>query len=764
MGIIDKINKSLSNFYTSPHRLKLAFYVLVLLVVMSGVFITRTSFDFDFESFFPEGHPDRSVFEDYKSKFAYDNDFLLIVLKNKAGIFDSAFIHKLSLATEQLNELEGTIEILSPHELVLPVKTSIGLSKISILHPGQPDRLQKDSVRLAHHATFEKAFFSKDLTSMMLRIKHEHYSDFDSSERYINGVEETLQKNGLVVYQLVGKASVQSEFVGLIQSDFGLFILLAFAFIIIFLKVQYGSWPAVFVPLALIAVTNICTLGLMALLGYSLNVLTVLIPTIISFVAISDVIHFYSKFRICIEDGLGKREALLKTVREIGMASFLTSVTTAIGFISLVSIRVEPVKLLGEFTAIGVLLAFVFTFILLPFFSDHLTHRQAKSTAWWQGLSMKCYQIVLQYPNTILLSAVLLTAVGIYGFTQVKIDAYLLDDLPEDSRSRQAFAYVDEQYGGTKPWNLYCYTKDGSAIWQPHHLQELGVVQRYLEETYGLKQINSPVTALRLLNLSYNGGDRSSFVQPSSEKDVAELIRFNDRLAKRKVVVQGQTSSAFSSISGFIPEWGSLRTMEKDQALLRFLEANTTGDLIYHITGTTYLIDKSHEYLSENLFKGLLFAFCAVAIISVLLFRSFTMLLITLLPNVIPVLLTAAVIGYFQIPIKLTTSIIFAISFGIAVDDTIHFISRFKIEQQRHDTKTAVYHTFRTAGMAIIQTTVLLTIGFGVFCFSAFGATFFTGLFIVLTLLFALVTDLFLLPVLLLKFFPSPQQSATNAG
>ncbi|MEL7146792.1 MAG: MMPL family transporter, partial [Bacteroidota bacterium] len=499
--------------------------------------------------------------------------------------------------------------------------------------------------------------------------------------------------------------------------------------------------------------TNISTLGIMALLGYSLNILTVLIPTIISFVAISDVIHFYSKFRICIEDGMEKSGALIKTVKEIGLATFLTSVTTAIGFISLLSIKVAPVKLLGVFTALGVLLAFIFTFILLPYFSDALVHQKAGSTKKWQSLAMRCFNISRQYPRAIILAATLLILAGVYGLYQVRIDAYLLDDLPKDSPSREAFAYVDDQYGGTKPWNLYGVTKDSSSIITPENLQEMKLIQDYLTESYGLHQINSPVTAMKVLNVSFRGGNRKYYEMPSDSSTLSELIRYNKKLLARNIIIQQDSGQAFASISGFIPEWGSLRTMEKDQDLEEYLKEHTSGAIKYHITGTTALIDKSHEYLSENLFMGLLFAFCAVAVISVLLFRSVTMLLITLLPNVVPVLLTAAVIGFFNIPIKLTTSIIFAISFGIAVDDTIHFISRFRLEMQRHDTETAVKNTFRTAGMALIQTTFLLTIGFGVFCFSSFGATFYTGLFIVLTLLFALLTDLFLLPVLLLKFF-----------
>ena len=269
-----------------------------------------------------------------------------------------------------------------------------------------------------------------------------------------------------------------------------------------------------------------------------------------------------------------------------------------------------------------------------------------------------------------------------------------------------------------------------------------------------MKSISSPIEEIKFIRQAYKGGLSKEFKLPENQSELQQLLKFSNQLVKRNINILSDPILYYGKISGFIPEWGSLETSKKDKLLLEYLGSRESQLLQYKITGTTYLIDRSHEYLSVNLFWGLIFAFISVAIISVLLFRSFSMILITLIPNMLPVLLTAAIIGIWAIPIKLTTSIIFAVSFGIAVDDTIHFISKFKLEKRKHSTVEAVKNTFLTAGMAIIKTTILLTLGFGVFCFSSFGASFFTGFFIVLTLLFALLIDLFLLPVLLLKFYP----------
>lgn len=759
MRINDKINKSISNFYTSKQRLKYAFYVLMILVFLSGGFLTKISFNFDFESFFPVGHPDRSVFMEFKNRFNYDNDFLLLSFKNSNGVFKSEFLQKVDSITEKIGRLHETEEVLSPTNIAIPVKTSFGLSRIKVLHTENKDRLIQDSIRIVNNGTFERNLFSIENNAIIIRIKHKHFEDFQISEEYVNQVRAIIKNEGLQNYNLAGRTSVQSEFVNLIKTDFGLFILLAFAIIIIFLKIQYGSWPAVFIPILLIITTIVTTLGIMVALGYPLNILTVLIPTIISFVAISDVIHFYTKFHITLLECASRQTALMKTIKEIGLATFLTSLTTGIGFISLVSIKVIPVQLLGIFTAVGVFIAFIFTFILLPFFSKYLIQKKDKKTLFWQNISMWCFDVAQKYQNLILGVSFLLIIVGIIGASKIKIDAYLLDDLPKDSFSRNSFEQIDKTFGGTKPWNLYFYTKDDSSILRADILNELDQIQGYLKNVYGLKNITSPVEETKFVRQAYNGGLSKDFELPKNQEELKKVLKFNDQLANRNIVIINGSERSYGKISGFIPEWGSLRTSEKDDILLKYLSERKSQLINYKITGTTYLIDRSHEYLSVNLFWGLLFAFCSVGVISVILFRSFSMILITLIPNILPVLLTAAVIGFWEIPIKLTTSIIFAVSFGIAVDDTIHFISKFKIERSKFNTTDAVKNTFMTAGMAIIKTTILLCLGFGVFCFSSFGASFFTGFFIVLTLVFALFIDLFLLPVLLFKFYPKNKRS-----
>jgi len=762
MRIIDKVNKIVSKFYKSRHGIKAAFFLWALLLILSGFQLINLKFDFDFENFFPNDHPDLKVFEEFKSKYNYDNDFLLIAILNEKGIFNQHFLTKVNKSVGQIKKQKGSISVLSPLDVKFPVKTPLGFISYSILHPESPQKLLKDSLRISKKASVENYFLGKNKKSIVVKIQHEHFVDLGISNKYVKNIESILEKNGLTNYHLVGRTSVQSEFVGLIQSDFGVFIGLAFLIIFIFLRWQYRNFLSLLIPMILILSTIVVTLGIMTFMGYSLNILTVLIPTIISFVAISDVIHFYTKYQLTFATETDKKQALLLTIKSIGPATFLTSLTTAIGFISLATIYVLPIQLLGIFTAIGVSIAFVFTFILLPFFAKSFNLVNHMNGNQWGNLSNWCFRLVLKFPKQIIGISILVFIISVFGALKMNIDAYLLDDLPDNSPAKKSFTYFDKEHGGTKPWNLYIELKDSVSQFNYANLTRLNQIESYLIEIYGLTNINSPIQQLKLLNQISAGGHAKYYNFPMDEKSYLKLIMLGKKLSARFSFPPIDNQLRQTKISGFIPEWGSKKTSDKDQLLLKFINENIPqNELDFEITGTTYLIDRSHEFLSKNLFSGLLIAFGTVGLLSMFLFKSFKMIVVTLIPNLLPVLMTAAVIGYLGIPIKLTTSIIFAISFGIAVDDTIHFISSFRAELRKHSTIDAVKNSFQSAGKAIILTTILLGLGFGIFCFSSFGATFFTGFFIVLTLLFALFVDLFLLPVLLIKFYNKKQSRSS---
>jgi hypothetical protein len=269
---------------------------------------------------------------------------------------------------------------------------------------------------------------------------------------------------------------------------------------------------------------------------------------------------------------------------------------------------------------------------------------------------------------------------------------------------------------------------------------------------YPVARVQSPVTIMKYLHQANNGGLNAYYQYPETASDYNRAMLLKRRVDPRRLDDLVTEDAKTARVIGFIPEFGSLDTSTRNQALLQYLSNNINKDVLYYrITGTTYLIDKSHELLSINLIKGLLTAIGIIGIVLGIYFRSFKLLLISLLPNLIPLILIAGVLGMLGISLKMTTSIIFTIAFGIAVDDTIHLMANY-LNNPGGKARDRLKETFKHAGSAMVITSAIMVAGFSLFLLSSFGATFYLGLFICLSMLLALIIDLTLLPLLLIRF------------
>ncbi|MEP2609047.1 MAG: efflux RND transporter permease subunit [Cyclobacteriaceae bacterium] len=445
--------------------------------------------------------------------------------------------------------------------------------------------------------------------------------------------------------------------------------------------------------------------------------------------------------------GASRTERMQNAIKKVFIATVLTSVTTAIGFFSLLTITTEPVQLLGIFAGIGVIVAFVVTFLFGPLLimrGDIPEH---------MGISYKQLTcLLLRNQRTVLIGSGLLIVISLGGVLLLKTDAYLLEDLPKSSEVKDDFHFTEDEYFGFKPWEIAYWPTDTNAnILDKNVMAEVNKLQHYLEKDYPLGRSWSAVGLLKYSNQMVNGGNAQHFTFPDANYE--KVLRSARPLINADSSIQNTTDlkTNYGRIIGFIPELGSHETIKRNHALIDFIDANINLEVIkYRLTGTTYLIDKSHELLSKNLLKGLLIAVVLVSLVLGIYFKSFKIMLISLIPNIIPLLITAGFMGFAGISLKLTTSIIFAVSFGIAVDDSIHFVSIYNNQKS----KSSIYRlikTFNTAGSAIIMTTMIILAGFSTFLFSSFGASFYLGLFLCLALTSALVIDLTLLPILLIN-------------
>jgi len=366
------------------------------------------------------------------------------------------------------------------------------------------------------------------------------------------------------------------------------------------------------------------------------------------------------------------------------------------------------------------------------------------------------YQFVLKNPYKIIITALIICLLSIAGAFQIKTDNFMLDDLKESHPMIQDFSFFENNFSGTRPLDMLIELRDTSqTIFDLEVLNEIEKVGAFLEKEYEAKGIITPATIIKHANMISHFGKTGYFKLPKNAIVTEQLSKRIDQFAEKlKVDKLIGKQEKRGRIIGKLPDWGSHLILQKNKAFNSFLEQEIPNRLLnYKMTGTMHLVDINNQLLVSNILWGLLIAVCMIGLLIAILFKSIRLVLITIVSNLLPLIIVAGLMGVLGIDLKISTSIIFIISFGVAVDDSIHFLSKFKKKVNIHSVDKAIQITFQTTGKAIIITSVILISGFLTLCISDFLGIFYIGIFVAFTLFVALIVDLTLLPVLLMKYY-----------
>ncbi|GAB3531703.1 MMPL family transporter [Pontibacter brevis] len=747
---------------------RLSFLVLLLIATLTACsiyFASRLRFDYNFDNFFPKGDPDLAYYFSFRDKFGNDNDYLLIGLDNGNSIFEQDFLTRVDSLTAYMQRQPNVEAVLSPTTVSSPVIEQFGFFEIPYLHIDEPERYYQDSINIYNSRELVGTLFSEDATAVSLFMQTKDDLGKEASDILMAALYTKLEQLGLTEHHIAGKALAQSVFVEKMKMELAVFMSASILLVIVFLWITFRTAWGVIVPLVVVLLSVLWAMGVMGLFNKPLDVMTMLLPTILFVVGMSDVIHILSRYLTEIGQGKEKVPALKITIKEVGLATFLTSLTTAIGFLTLLTTAIVPIRDFGLYTAVAIFLAFVLAFTLLPAMLLLLKKPkpvQNKRIGFsWPLLLRSMFRYVLVHPKAILSASAVVVVISLAGISQVKVDTTFLEDLGDDDPILQDFQYFEEKFSGVRPFEMHLIAAEGRSMYDLEVLQEIEELEQYLYNTYGLNFISSPATVVKTINRAQNGGSSNHYTLPESKREMQAIKRrlqaFQGRSELRGVVT---ADAKEGRLSGKMTDIGSAGATVLNDSLRSFMERNTdTAYLRTRLTGSSILLDKNNEYVTANMMQGLLIAFGVIAVIVGLIFRSLRMVLISLVPNIIPLLMIGGLIGYFGINLNVSISIIFTIAFGIAVDDTIHFLSKLKLELMAGKSLPyAIKRTFISAGKAIIITSCILAAGFLTLVLSTFDATFYVGLFVSLTLVFAVIADLFLLPVLILLFYKVPQK------
>ena len=594
--------------------------------------------------------------------------------------------------------------------------------------------LDKDIV----NTSVRKDFILRDLTNLV--------NDFEEE----TGID--VRVSGMPYIRTLNSQNIIDEI--------GKFILAALAVTSLIFFFFFRSVRATTISMGVVIIGVMWAFGILGLLQYEITVLTALIPPLIIVIGVPNCIFLINKYQQEVKKHGNQALSLQRVISKIGNATLMTNVTTASGFATFI---ITDSKLLTEFgivASINILCIFILSLLIIPIVYSfmplpkmkHLRHLNKK---WIDTFVNWMENIVRDRRIAVYVTSIALLIVSIIGIYQIDISGSPIEDMPKSAEFFEDIRFFEREFDGIMPVEIVIDSKRKNGIMKPVTLKRMDRLANVIDE---VPELSKPVSIVNLVKYSkqafYNGIPKYYQLPTSQENnfimDMARKSSGNSDLLKNFVDSTGQTAR----ITTFMRDVKTDRMEEIESRLYEDIEKIFPSERYsVYTTGSALLFLKGTKYLVKNLVLSLTFAIFLIALFMAYLFRSFRMIIISLVPNLLPLVITAGVMGFVGVPIKPSTILVFSIAFGISVDDTIHFLAKYRQEliANQWRIKKSVYAALRETGVSMFYTSIVLFFGFSVFVISNFGGTVALGALVSATLLFAMLANLILLPSLLLS-------------
>ena len=736
---------------------KLVAVFFLMLTVLFGYFLKDITIYHDIDKFVPENRDDLSFLNKFNASLESDDNYYLVAIENDGNsILEYSFLERIDAFSKGLAQLDNVNKVMSLTNVKVPIKTPFAFAPVSLLDWKNAKGYAKDSVLISKDERFYKRLVADDFKSTLLYVKTLEDLDKDACKSLDASIKALIATSGFANYHLGGRANIESEFVKLINKEIMLFLGACLIFLLVTLSLTFRKLWTILLALVSVVMGVVIFMGILGLIGRPLDMMAMLFPVLMLIIGMSDVIHFITNYSANIFSGVSKEEAVAATVKEIGWATFLTSLTTAIGFASLMLSQMEPIRVFGLYACIGVFVAYFvalfFTTSCLMMIPTKWIVLRAGRASRWDGYMLRVFEYVSKRGKKIGVITLVVFVLSIVGASQMSTNAFLLSDIPEKAKLRQDVSYFEEHYTGIRAFEMAVMPVGSNKITDLKVLQEIGKLEAFLIDNH-VGSISSPTSLYKTLNRAYKGNRAEAYAVPKTKRDYKRIkgqVKRFEKTSLNKVVNKEEN---IGRITGMMKDLGSdkMRALNKEIAL--WVKTNTDPNVIeFRPTGSALLIDRNNEYLRQSIMESLGLAILAVSILMGIVYKDIRIVFISLIPNLIPLLFAAALIGIVGIELKAATSIVFAIAFGISVDDTIHFLTKYRIERKKgHSVYDSVRDTYLETGKAITMTTIILFFGFFILVFSSFKGIHYIGFLLSVTLFSALLSCLFVMPLFILK-------------
>jgi hypothetical protein len=523
----------------------------------------------------------------------------------------------------------------------------------------------------------------------------------------------------------------------------------------------FRSVRATLISMLTVIIGVMWAFGVLGLLHYEITVLTAIIPPLIIVIGIPNCIFLINKYQQEIKKHGNQAKSLQRVIAKVGNATLMTNVTTASGFATFIITESTLLKEFGIVASINIVAIFILSLLIIPIIYSYLAlpkerHLRHLGKTWIEGFENWIVRMVKHRRITIYIVSICALVISIIGIYTIRVSGSLLEDMPKEAAFFKDIEFFEEEFDGIMPLELLIDTKRPQGVTKLSTLKRMRDLQDLLAE---YPELSKPVSMVELVKYSkqayYNGNPEYYQLPTSQEKNfIFPYLKGVNTAGSNQLNAYIDSTGQFARMTVFMKDIGT-EEMEaiEDQIWPKINKLFPENRYEITMTGKALVFQKGTNYLVKNLVMSLSLAILLIAIFMAWMFRSFKMIIISLIPNLLPLLITAGMMGFLGIPIKPSTILVFSIAFGISVDDTIHFLAKYRQELKARNWKISksVYPALRETTVSMFYTSIVLFFGFSVFMISSFGGTKALGGLVSATLLFAMLSNLLLLPSLLLS-------------
>lgn len=761
-------------FWAKTARIILRNRILILLVVAAfTVFLAMQWKNMRFSSsqanLLPDDHPVNLEYQNFLSQFGEEGNAVVFAIKDNALYTPENFNrwNKLSKQLEAFPEVDFVLSTDNLKELIKDKdKQEFVMRPLIKKNPTTQAEVDSITQHLFNNLPFYESLLFNKRSGTLRTVMYLDKEIVNTSVRKdfilqdLNTLVEDFEEETNLDVRISGMPYIRTMNSQNIIDEIGKFILAALGVTSLLFFFFFRSIRATLISMGVVIIGVMWAFGILGLLQYEITVLTALIPPLIIVIGIPNCIFLINKYQQEIKKHGNQALSLQRVISKIGNATLMTNVTTASGFATFIVTDSKLLKEFGIVASINIIGIFILSLLIIPIVysflhppkTKHLKHLNKK---WVDAFVNWTVRVVKEKRIAIYVTSIILLIASIIGIYQIDISGSPIEDMPKNEQFFKDIRFFEEEFDGIMPVEIVVDTKRPKGVLKPTTLKRMDQLGQVIEE---IPELSKPVSVVNLIKYSkqafYNGIPKYYQLPTSQENtfimDVARKSSDNGDLLKSFVDSTGQNAR----ITTFMKDVTTERMEEIEKKLQENADKLFPSDRYnVYMTGSALLFLKGTKYLVKNLILSLALAIGLIALFMAYLFRSFRMIVISLIPNLLPLLVTAGVMGFVGVPIKPSTILVFSIAFGISVDDTIHFLAKYRQELIANNwkIKVSVYAALKETGVSMFYTSIVLFFGFSVFVISNFGGTVALGALVSATLLFAMLANLVLLPSLLLS-------------